>query len=187
MLWLAAARCQRPSSGRGWRPSTPGPSSSVRRRSPATLTGSRGQTHLTVSWPLLLLVSLDPYLLLLMSQSPTFEFDDSCLYHYVLRVNHFLINIWNLLFCVSSPGDATAPGLDELASLLTTQGLGKYTDVFLRHEVDLQTFATLTDEELKEIGIPTFGARKKLLLLARETKKKLELSWTDHNDYSSIN
>ena len=73
-------------------------------------------------------------------------------------------------------GDATAPGLDELASLLTTQGLGKYTDVFLRHEVDIQTFATLTDEELKEIGIPTFGARKKLLLLARETKKKFELS-----------
>ena len=32
---------------------------------------------------------------------------------------------------------------------------------------------TLTDEELKEIGIPTFGARKKLLLLARGTKKKL--------------
>lgn len=76
----------------------------------------------------------------------------------------------------SAPGDATAPGLDELASLLTTQGLGKYTDVFLRHEVDLQTFATLTDEELKEIGIPTFGARKKLLLLAREIKKKFELS-----------
>ena len=73
-------------------------------------------------------------------------------------------------------GDATPPGLDELASLLTTQGLGKYTDVFLRHEVDLQTFATLTDEELKEIGIPTFGARKKLLLLAREIKKKFELS-----------
>ena len=69
-----------------------------------------------------------------------------------------------------------APGLDELASLLTSQGLGKYTDVFLRHEVDLHTFATLTDEELKEIGIPTFGARKKLLLLARETKKKYGIS-----------
>ena len=69
-----------------------------------------------------------------------------------------------------------APGLDELASLLTSQNLGKYTDVFLRHEVDLQTFATLTDEELKEIGIPTFGARKKLLLLARETKKKYGVS-----------
>ena len=43
----------------------------------------------------------------------------------------------------------------------------------MRHKIDLPTFATLTDEELKEIGIPTFGARKKLLALARETKKKL--------------
>ena len=43
----------------------------------------------------------------------------------------------------------------------------------MRHEIDLPTSATLTDKELKEIGIPTFGARKKLLVLARETKKKL--------------
>lgn len=85
-------------------------------------------------------------------------------------------NAFDSFLAPPAPGEAIAPGLDELASLLTTQGLGKYTDVFLRHEVDLQTFATLTDEELKEIGIPTFGARKKLLLLARETKKKFELS-----------
>ena len=49
----------------------------------------------------------------------------------------------------------------------------RHADIFVRHEIDLPTFATLTDEELKEIGIPTFGARKKLLALARETKKKL--------------
>ena len=46
------------------------------------------------------------------------------------------------------------------------QGLAKYTDLFLRHEIDMQTFATLTETDLKEIGIQTFGARKKLLLLA---------------------
>jgi len=62
---------------------------------------------------------------------------------------------------------------DGLPVLLANQGLAKYADIFVRHEIDLPTFATLTDEELKEIGIPTFGARKKLLLLARETKKKL--------------
>jgi hypothetical protein len=46
------------------------------------------------------------------------------------------------------------------------QGLAKYTDLFVRHEVDLQTFATLTEQDLREIGVQTFGARKKLLLLA---------------------
>ena len=45
------------------------------------------------------------------------------------------------------------------------QGLAQYSDIFLRHEIDLATFATLTDLDLKEIGIQTFGARKKILLL----------------------
>merc|ERR1719489_534815 len=68
--------------------------------------------------------------------------------------------------------DNNGGGADELSCLLSQHALSKYTDVFLRHEIDLPTFASLTDEELKEIGIPTFGARKKLLLLARETRKK---------------
>ena len=45
------------------------------------------------------------------------------------------------------------------------QGLAKYTDLFVRHEVDLQTFASLTDLDLREVGVQTFGARKKLLHL----------------------
>merc|ERR1719427_1242463 len=61
---------------------------------------------------------------------------------------------------------------DSLAVILAGQGLAKYIDVFRRHEIDLPTFSSLTDEELKEIGIPTFGARKKLLLIGRETRKK---------------
>ena len=92
---------------------------------------------------------------------------------------------------LSAPAEGVGGVVDDgLSCLLANQGLSKYTDVFLRyevaeveltififirrHEVDLPTFATLTDEELKEIGIPTFGARKKLLLLARETRKKLD-------------
>lgn len=62
---------------------------------------------------------------------------------------------------------------DGLPALLAKQGLAKYTDVFLHHEIDIQTFATLSDEELKEIGIHTFGARKKLNHLAKEVKKEL--------------
>ena len=55
---------------------------------------------------------------------------------------------------------------DDLPSVFAKQGLAKYTDLFLRHEIDLDTFATLTDDDLKEIGIQTFGARKKMKLLA---------------------
>ena len=60
---------------------------------------------------------------------------------------------------------------DDLPTVLSKYGLAKYTDLFLRHEVDLQTFATLTEQDLREIGIPTFGARKKLLLLANKVKQ----------------
>lgn len=55
---------------------------------------------------------------------------------------------------------------DDLPTLFSKQGLAKYTDLFVRHEVDLPTFATLTEQDLREIGVQTFGARKKLLLLA---------------------
>lgn len=61
---------------------------------------------------------------------------------------------------------------DDLPSVFAKNGLAKYTDLFLRHEIDMQTFATLTETDLKEIGIQTFGARKKLLLLANKEKLK---------------
>ena len=54
---------------------------------------------------------------------------------------------------------------DDLPTVLAKNGLAKYTDLFVRHEVDLQTFTTLTDHDLREVGIQTFGARKKLMYL----------------------
>ena len=51
------------------------------------------------------------------------------------------------------------------------KGLAKYTDLFLRHEIDLETFAQLNEPDLKEIGVQTFGARKKLACLANSLSK----------------
>ena len=67
-------------------------------------------------------------------------------------------------------------GHDDLPSLFAKHGLTKYTDLFYRHEIDIQTFASLTENDLKEIGIQTFGARKKLLLLANKEKMKMSLT-----------
>ncbi|KAJ4949336.1 hypothetical protein JOQ06_020851 [Pogonophryne albipinna] len=52
----------------------------------------------------------------------------------------------------------------DLPELFSKLGLGKYTDIFQQQEIDLQTFLTLTDQDLKELGITTFGARRKMLL-----------------------
>ncbi|XP_032409565.1 protein bicaudal C homolog 1 [Xiphophorus hellerii] len=59
----------------------------------------------------------------------------------------------------------------DLPELFSKMGLGKYTDVFQQQEIDLQTFLTLTDQDLKELGITTFGARRKMLLAISELNK----------------
>jgi protein bicaudal C len=58
----------------------------------------------------------------------------------------------------------TSGGTSELADLFHRLGLSKYFDVFQQQEIDLATFLTLTDQDLKELGISTFGARRKMVL-----------------------
>ena len=49
-----------------------------------------------------------------------------------------------------------------LAGLLEQLGLQKYQQVFLEAEIDLGMLVTLTDSELKEVGITKLGPRRKL-------------------------
>ncbi|CAH1795911.1 unnamed protein product [Owenia fusiformis] len=50
----------------------------------------------------------------------------------------------------------------DLAGLLEELGLSKYLVTFEEQDVDLQVFLTLTDTDLKEVGIKLFGPRKKM-------------------------
>nr|XP_054773737.1 protein bicaudal C homolog 1-like isoform X1 [Lytechinus pictus] len=59
----------------------------------------------------------------------------------------------------------------DLGDIFMNLGLGKYTDVFQQQEIDLSTFLTLTDRDLKELGITTFGARRKMLLAISDLNK----------------
>ncbi|CAG10078.1 unnamed protein product [Tetraodon nigroviridis] len=76
----------------------------------------------------------------------------------------------NYMDCISSLSGSNGCSLQaslkgsDLPELFSNLGLGKYTDVFQQQEIDLQTFLTLTDQDLKELGITTFGARRKMLL-----------------------
>lgn len=53
----------------------------------------------------------------------------------------------------------TALSQNGLSSLESTNDV-----LFIRHQIDLATFLTLTDQDLRELGISTFGARRKMLL-----------------------
>lgn len=50
----------------------------------------------------------------------------------------------------------------SLTQLLRQLGLEKYDKVFKENEIDLPLFTTLTDAELKEVGITLLGPRRKL-------------------------
>lgn len=51
----------------------------------------------------------------------------------------------------------------SLEDLLASLGLSKYAEVFKSHEIDLASLRTLTDVDLKEMGISALGPRKKII------------------------
>lgn len=53
----------------------------------------------------------------------------------------------------------------DLTSMLSSVGLEKYIGLFTKHEIDLSTFPSLTDNDLIELGVTAFGARRKMLLI----------------------
>ncbi|CAH1793905.1 unnamed protein product [Owenia fusiformis] len=71
-----------------------------------------------------------------------------------------------------TPVNSTPTPATDLAELFCTLGLGKYTDLFTQQEIDLATFLTLSDQDLKELGISTFGARRKMLLAIADLHKR---------------
>jgi len=60
------------------------------------------------------------------------------------------------------PEQSSYQGVADLPSLLRQLNLEHYEDCFDREEVELATFLTMTEPDLKEIGINTLGARRKL-------------------------
>ncbi|XP_030631304.1 protein bicaudal C homolog 1 [Chanos chanos] len=98
----------------------------------------------------------------------------------------------NYMDCISSVTGSNGCNLNsslkgsDLPELFSKLGLGKYTDVFQQQEIDLQTFLTLTDQDLKELGITTFGARRKMLLAISELNKNRRKLFEPPNIRSSF-
>jgi len=70
----------------------------------------------------------------------------------------------------------------SLSQLLRRLGLEKYTDVFQRNEIDFQLFLTMTDKELKEVGIELLGPRRKLTAAITRLREKREEKARDGNE-----
>ncbi|KTF85986.1 hypothetical protein cypCar_00033742, partial [Cyprinus carpio] len=107
------------------------------------------------------------------------------------KQEHYLSSS-NYMDCISSVTGTNGCNLNtsfkgsDLPELFSKLGLGKYTDVFQQQEIDLQTFLTLTDQDLKELGITTFGARRKMLLAISELNKNRRKLFEPPNIRSSF-
>eukprot|EP01116_Phalansterium_solitarium_P002000 TRINITY_DN1185_c0_g1_i2.p1 TRINITY_DN1185_c0_g1~~TRINITY_DN1185_c0_g1_i2.p1 ORF type:complete len:323 (+),score=47.62 TRINITY_DN1185_c0_g1_i2:119-1087(+) len=58
---------------------------------------------------------------------------------------------------------AAVPGSREMQELLRRLNLERYIDVFLHHEVDIQAFSELREQDLLNMGISKIGPRVKIL------------------------
>eukprot|EP00794_Sanderia_malayensis_P016909 gene16909-18615_t len=65
----------------------------------------------------------------------------------------------------------TLAAVTDLCELFGRLGLHRYAEVFQEQEVDLNTFMTLSDDDLKELGVSTFGARRRMVLAIQDLKK----------------
>ncbi|XP_065223706.1 protein bicaudal C homolog 1 isoform X2 [Planococcus citri] len=70
----------------------------------------------------------------------------------------------------------TSSNYHDLPVHLASLGLQKYIQLFKSHEIDLSTFQTLTEADLREIGVHALGARKKMMLFISELKKRENLN-----------
>uniref|UniRef100_W5N6V8 NAD(+) ADP-ribosyltransferase n=1 Tax=Lepisosteus oculatus TaxID=7918 RepID=W5N6V8_LEPOC len=89
----------------------------------------------------------------------------------------------------SSSGTVTDE--DELSGILKKLSLEKYQPIFEEQEVDMEAFLTLTDGDLKELGIKTDGPRQQILaaiseLNAGKGRERQLLQETIHNFQSSF-
>jgi hypothetical protein len=68
--------------------------------------------------------------------------------------------------------------VDDLAQWLERLGLGKYAEILAEHEVSVRDLPHLTEDDLKDLGLP-LGPRRRLLA-AVKGKTRLDATRTAH-------
>lgn len=83
----------------------------------------------------------------------------------------------NYLDGISSSTINNVSKYSDISSLLASLSLEKYDRAFRNHEIDLNALKTLSEEDLKEIGVGALGARRKLLLAITGKKNSRIERW----------
>ncbi|XP_041758273.1 protein bicaudal C homolog 1-like [Coregonus clupeaformis] len=80
-----------------------------------------------------------------------------------LTCSNYFEGVSTVMRLTGSQRNPSPQPTDDLPELLSQLGLRKYINVFQQQEIDFQTFLTLSDEDLKEVGVSMFGARRTML------------------------
>lgn len=70
--------------------------------------------------------------------------------------------------------DATSNEFVRITAVLDSIDHSRYLPNFIEHEIDYDTFLSLEDGDLKELGIKALGSRKKILAVIRECVEKVK-------------
>jgi hypothetical protein len=68
-----------------------------------------------------------------------------------------------LFFAIVCRMEANGPMAQDVRQWLEDLGLGEYADAFEENAVDSDVLPSLTNDDLKDIGVTAVGKRRKLL------------------------
>src|ERR1700688_1324731 len=69
----------------------------------------------------------------------------------------------NNLFVARGLNPQGGAAMQQIADWLEKLGLGQYAPCFVENDISFAILSDLTDQDLKEIGVPSLGHRRQLL------------------------
>ena len=69
---------------------------------------------------------------------------------------------------------ATGPSMQQIADWLKTLGMSEYAERFVDNKIDVSVLRHLTDQDLKDIGVP-LGHRRKMLAAINQGAESIQL------------
>ena len=84
-----------------------------------------------------------------------------------------------LLLLASSYGQPPGDKVAQVTKLLDELNLGEYGELFVSEEIDIDILPSVTDEQLRTIGVRTLGQRIRILTAARGLQCNLQRNQTN--------
>ncbi|GJD07033.1 hypothetical protein Gasu2_14160 [Galdieria sulphuraria] len=96
---------------------------------------------------------------------PTFAFGFICWELFQPQKGNKVSSCCSKKLCLPVIVEREFYSVEQVAEILSKNGLQSYSKLFLEHAIDGQVLSQLTEQDLKEMGIHCIGDRKRIMLL----------------------